>query len=651
MPDVIYMHAVDDSGAVGPRDAEELPEPAVLRDSRPEAEPVGGLTPYLDPLRIPPTLRPGRGAGLREDIEVQLRATWVRLHSQMAPTHVWAYDGHFPGPTFDVRRGQRIRVSWRNRIDSAYPAVSGDAPRFVADVPSSARAGRGPGFAEEKEVADLPAWSVTHLHGAATGGGNDGWPENGVPVGDAQLSEYPNDQRAAALWYHDHALHLSRWNVYAGLAGMYLVRDAEEDALHLPRGKYEVPLMLMDRNFEVDGQGRPTGELLYKVPRLPEARAGTGAGAAGETEKAVTLPFTGPYTLVNGVLWPYFDVEPRWYRFRLLNASNARIFDLVLIDEEGAPVRGAIKQIGSDGGLMPQPVAVDFDDTLPRLTIAPAERMDLLIDFRALRGQRVRLANVGRNVLPGEEDPAGDVPFPQVMEFRVGRASVHDGFVLPGVISSSFRRLPHDTAHVHAHRLIVLTPPGTAGGGGHPEIWEMAAVAEGAAEAPSDGLIQLTDAEGRSTTYRRLARRFDDALTFKVAHGAYERWSFLHLGGPVHPMHIHLSAFQVLRREPYVVTGFDLALGGTRAGEPVTFNSAPGAAIPLEANELGWKDVFRVRPGELVSVMGAFSGAHGRFMYHCHLLEHEGTGMMRPFVVVPPGVMTFGRQRPGHGGH
>nr|WP_234320532.1 multicopper oxidase domain-containing protein [Streptomyces sp. SBT349] len=605
------------------------------------AESVGGLTPYLDPLRIPPTLRPGRDGELAR-IEINLRSTWTRLHSQMAPTHVWAYEGHFPGPTVEVRRGQRIRVSWKNLIDSAYPAMAGDAPA-VGNVPPTAVPGRGEGFVETKDVADLPGWSVTHLHGAITGGGNDGWTENAVARGDAQLSEYPNDQRAMTMWYHDHAMHITRWNVYAGLVGMYLLRDAEEDALHLPSGAYEVPLVLTDRNFQVDASGRPTGEMLYKVRRLP---------AADPEAAPVTLPFSGPYTLVNGVVWPHLDVEARWYRFRLLNGANARTFNLVLIDEDGRPVRGAIRQIGSDGGLLPVPVPVDFEGALPRLTVAPAERMDLLIDFSALRGTRVRLVNVPQNGRPGEGDAARDVPFPQVMEFRVGRRPVRDRFVLPRVISSSFRRLEHG-AQGHGHRLIVLTPTTTLGGRGHPEIWEMAEVPEDSVAVPSDGVVQVKDAEGVTKTYRRVARTFDDTLTFKVEHGAFEQWNFLNLNGPTHPMHIHLTTYQVMGRDPYLTSTFDPAVGGTIS--PVAYNGAPEAAIPLAPNERGWKDVVRVPPNEMVRVMGEYAGAHGRFMYHCHLLEHEDMGMMRTFTVMPPEVMRFDhnlhQEHPGEPGH
>ncbi|MGP4111383.1 multicopper oxidase family protein [Streptomyces sp. 4N509B] len=601
---------------------------------------TGGLTPFRDPLRIPPVLRPGRG-GRGEDITVELEARSVRLHSQMPPSLTWTYDGHFPGPTIEVRRGQRVRVSWANRIEGPYPLAAGTAPLTVDGEPSTAQPGRGPDFIETKEVADLPAWSVTHLHGAVTGGGNDGWTENAVGVGDAQLSEYPNDQRSAMLWYHDHALNITRWNVLAGLVGVYLVRDEEEQALRLPSGEYEIPLVLTDRNFETDADGRPTGEVLHKVPRLSDPDPESG-------EPVVTIPFSGPYTLVNGVVWPHLEVEPRWYRFRLLNAANARVFDLALVDEDGELVQGVVHQIGSDGGLLPAPVPVDFDEGLPRLTIAPAERMDLLVDFGALRGRRLRLVNAPADAeRPG--DPARNVPFPQVMEFRVDRRPVRDRFVLPPVISSSFRRLTHDVPH--RHRLVVLTPPGTVGGAGHPEIWEMVEVPEDSVTLGSDGVIQLTDAEGTTRTYRRVARTFDDTLAIRIAEGDHEQWSFLNLGGPTHPMHIHLTAFQLLGREPYLTEGFSPELGGTTS--PVAFDASPGAGIPLAPNEQGWKDVVTVPAGQMVNVLGPYEGAQGRFMYHCHLLEHEDMGMMRPFAVLPREVMVFDHHSPdgGHGEH
>ncbi|WP_305125704.1 O-aminophenol oxidase PhsA [Streptomyces odontomachi] len=599
------------------------------------------LVPYVAQLPVPPVLRPGSDDVLHET-EIAVRPTWVRLHPQLPPTLMWGYDGHVPGPTIEVRRGQRVRIAWTNRIPkgSEYPVTSVEVPvRATGTPPATTEPGRE-GVEPSKDVAALPAWTVTHLHGAQTGGGNDGWADNAVGYGDAQLSEYPNDHQAVQWWYHDHAMNITRWNVHTGLYGTYLVRDDEEDALNLPTGEREIPLLLADRNLDTDEDGRLNGRLLHKTVIVDPKNA--------ETGKPVTIPFSGPYTTVNGRIWPHADVADAWYRFRLLNASNARIYDLVLVDEHNKPVPGVIHQIGSDGGLLPRPVPVDFDDALPTLTVAPAERFDLLVDFRHLAGKKVRLVNKGRNQAPGVPDPAGDVRYPAVMEFRVQSSGEKDTFELPEMLSGSFRRYTHDIPH--GHRLVVLTPPPTKGAGGHPEIWEMTEVEDPSGlQLPADGIIQLTGADGTTKTYQRISRTFNDGLGFTIAEGSYEQWSFLNLAQIIHPMHIHLADFQLLGRDPYNVSGFDPAVGGTRA--PIAFD--PSTQIPLAPNELGYKDVFRVPGGQILRVLGRFDGAYGRFMYHCHLLEHEDMGMMRPFVVMPEEAMKFdhGAAHGGHEGH
>jgi spore coat protein A len=611
--------------------AEQITEAVAAED--------GELVPFIDPLTTPPVLRPDTSA-VTEEVEINLRAAWVRLHSQLPPTLMWTYNGTFPGPTFEVRRGQRIRVAWTNRITPGgeYPVTSVEVPaRAQGTPPASTEPGRD-GVGPNPDVAALPAWSVTHLHGAQTGGGNDGWADNAVTVGDAQLSEYPNDHQAVQWWYHDHAMNITRWNVYSGLVGTYLIRDEEEDALRLPSGERELPLILADRNLDTDSEGRLTGRLLHKTVIVDPKNA--------ETGKPVTLPFTGPYTTVNGTIWPHLEVQADWYRFRLVNASNARIYDLVLVDEENHPIPGVIKQIGSDGGLLPRPVPVDFDEALPRLTIAPAERMDLLVDFRALAGRNVRLVNAG-SLGPGVPDPNRGVRYPQVMEFRVGEEAESCGeFVLPAVLSGSFRTIGHEVGH--GHRMIVLSPPASKGGGGHPEIWEMVEIPTGDVQVPTEGVIQIRGADGKLKTYQRITRTFNDGLGFTIGEGTYEQWSFLNLAAApvVHPMHIHLADFQLLGRDAYDASGFDAAVGGTRT--PISFSPEP--KIPLAPNERGYKDVFRVPGGQMLRVIGRFDGAQGRFMYHCHLLEHEDMGMMRPFVVMPREALKFDHGN-GHGGH
>jgi spore coat protein A len=159
-----------------------------------------GLTKFLDPLRIPPVItlpahRP------HDSLKVTMRAASVRLHSQLPPTCVWTYDGSFPGPTIEVRSGQAVHATWENAITGAFPISAVDVP--VAQA--TAGPGRD-GVAPKPQVAALPSWAVVHLHGARTNAWNDGWTENAVLRGGLQRSEYRNEQRATALWYHDHAM-------------------------------------------------------------------------------------------------------------------------------------------------------------------------------------------------------------------------------------------------------------------------------------------------------------------------------------------------------------------------------------------------------------------------------------------------------------
>jgi spore coat protein A len=582
--------------------------PAHVQDAAGQAAPPApgtelGLTKFLDPLRVPPVVSIPAGKP-RASLKITMRRADVRLHSELSETPVWTYNGSFPGPTIEVHRGQNLQVTWENAITGTYPVPAVALPMQSA-TPGPGRDGAKP----RAEVAALPPWTVVHLHGARTNARNDGWTENAGLPGSAQPSEYPNDQRATALWYHDHASGITSLNVMAGLMGMYLIRDDEEDALHLPHGRYEVPLVICDRNLDTDAQGQLTSELLYKTQFAP--------GNIG-------LPFTGPFTLVNGVIWPHLTVDARWYRFRVLNASNFRFHRLALRDEHGDPVAGALHLIGTDGGLLPKPVAVD------EVTLAPAERADILIDFSAFRGKALVLANTLAPALPGPTTPN-----PDVMQFRVRQAHVDDEFVLPETVSPSFVRLSHETLpDDHVHRWVVLTLLN----GRHPEIWEMDELDQPPAGLPFDGVVQVQLADGTVKTLQRASRSFRDAANFYVEHGGWEVWNILNLSSVVHPIHLHLVEFQTigLGRQHFDIQSFSNDVGGTSS--PVTYTE-PGT---LEAADHGWKDTIRVgRPdgGELVTIAARFSGGTGRYMYHCHILEHEDEGMMSTFIVTPREVM------------
>lgn len=147
-------------------------------------------------------------------------------------------------------------------------------------------------------------------------------------------------------------------------------------------------------------------------------------------------------------------------------------------------------------------------------------------------------------------------------------------------------------------------------------------------------MISVQDESGAVVNYRTAAERFEDTVNFIVADGSTEVWHFLNLTKSTHPMHVHLVQFQAIGRELYDVGGFDGKTFATQS--PVRFKKR----LELAANELGPKDTIRVNPGEKVSIALTFQGCTGRYMYHCHMLEHEDMDMMRPFVVMPAAAMT-----------
>jgi FtsP/CotA-like multicopper oxidase with cupredoxin domain len=584
------------------------------------------LTPFVDKLAVPPR----RVVGESTRLVVRLETATHRFHRDLPPSRVWAYDGSLPGPTIEVGRGVPLEVLWENHLSGPLPVVVIVAPEYAVNgVPAQCLPGRSRGRPDAAAAA-LSGFSVVHLHGGMTHASSDGWAENLAAPGQSALDAYPNDQRATMLWYHDHVMGVTRFNVYAGLAGLWIVRDERERELELPEGPpYEIPLLLADRNFDTNEDGSLTGDLLHK------------------TDPEVMECFS-PFTTVNGTVWPYLDVEPATYRFRLLNGSNARTYRLVLT-RDGEPDHGRITQIGTEGGLLLAPVSIPAEG----LVLASAERADLLVDFSDLAsGTELTLWNTatapfdGTVVDPataGRADLDGLLPYPEVLRIRVtaGRRSRHR---VPQVLATDFRRTGRDELSGAVVRAIALVEQEAEVEGAPPMLTMRELADDPAAGEPFITLVEpQADGVERLTRWRTVATRFEDTTTFFPTLHQPEIWRLINLTGDTHPFHVHLDAFQVLDRHPATVEQPDDGITAVGTSATVRIGHDPGDGIPhrLDDNERGLKDTVRVNPNEVVDIVVRFEVFCGRYMYHCHILEHEDHDMMRPFVVMPAELMPF----------
>ncbi|MBV8152717.1 MAG: multicopper oxidase domain-containing protein, partial [Candidatus Eremiobacteraeota bacterium] len=531
----------------------------------------------------------------------------------------------YPGPTIEAERGRPVTVEWHDELEGPFPVVVTRAPQPAgADgVPVQCVAGRSGGV-PDAHAAALAGHAVVHLHGGLTPATSDGWTENLMAPGQSALFRYPTNQRAALHWYHDHVMGVTRLQVYAGLAGLWIVREPLERELGLPEGPpFEVPMLVQDRNFDVDDGGRLAGRLLHKTdPGTMEAFA--------------------PFTLVNGKVWPVLEVQPALYRFRIINGSNARAYRLVLF-RDGRPELGRLTQIGTDHGLLRAPCAVPPDG----LVLACAERADVLADFSGLdSGAELTVFNTAGAPFDGAPFPAERaeraanldalLPYPFVMRIRVV-AGTPPPRVIPRELDSDLRLPTPETLGMAPRRTILLVERQLPDQPSMLTMRELAACAD-AATAP------VTIADGpRSSGYRAVAAHFEDATTFFPVLGTYEVWQLVNLTADTHPIHVHLDPFSIVSRRPI---RYAIPEGGIEDRDltaRIVLERAADDALShaIDDNERGLKDTIRVNPNEMVAIAVRFTNYAGRYMYHCHILEHEDRDMMRPFVTMPPQLMPF----------
>jgi spore coat protein A len=420
---------------------------------------------------------------------------------------------------------------------------------------------------------------MTHLHGGFVAADSDGNPAitpDGFGPGETQSVFYTNQQPqmpASLLWFHDHGLGATRLNVFAGLAAAYILRDEfdtgqEPNPIGIPGGAYEIPLVVQDRQFN------PDGTFLYPTSDIE------GVTWIGE--------YFGDTMLVNGKVWPYLNVEPRMYRFRILNGCNARILNLHL---GGA----RLWQIGAEGGMWDVPVPVK------QLVLAPAERADVLVDFSKFRGARLVLKN-HRPYKP-VSNPAPSLE--QVMQIRVGTTVSHPG---PSSIPSILPGRAADLSGSVATRYITLN------------------------EIDPEEVTWYLNLNGV---------HFDEGpVTETPKVGSVEDWVYINMTGDTHPMHTHLVTFQVIGRTPFDAEAYEEAYGGPN-GVPGGIDPTPfatGPMLPPAPEERGFKDTVKANPGQFTTIRAKFElptdvPAPQEYVYHCHIVEHEDNDMMRPFTV------------------
>ena len=528
----------------------------------------GALAKYIQPLPLP-----GAGivvatpSGINQYAFTQ-KQIMRQLHPDLPPTPFFAYDdgsglagqaGSF-GMAIVAHSGTALDVSFTNALPLTYPSWIPVDTRLTP-------------LGNQLRV-------MTHLHGGFVAGASDGNPApgntpNGFGFGNpTQSVQYPNEQPATLLWFHDHALGATRLNVFAGLAAGYILRDefdtgGADNANGLPFGPYEIPLVVQDRQFNSDGT------FLYPTSDIE------GVTWIGE--------YFGNVMLVNGKVWPFLNVEPRMYRFRILNGCNARILSLDI----GGP---DFWQIGAEGGMWDMPVPVK------NLVMAPAERADVLVDFSKFAGQTLVIKN--HKPQKPVSNPAPQLP--QVMQIRVGTTVSQPG---PTSIPSSLLggRAANLPSPVAPTRYTTLN------------------------EIDVDEPTWFLNLNGL---------HFEDPTTELPTVGTIEDWVYINVTGDTHPMHVHLVQFQVVSRTPFDVEAYEEEFEGpngvTGGHDPSPF--ATGPEEPPDPTERGFKDTVKANPGYFTRIRAQFNLPTGvtapqSYVHHCHIVEHEDNDMMRPFTV------------------
>jgi spore coat protein A len=638
---------------------------------------------FVTPLLIPPVMP--RAATIRQPggkpldyYEISMRQiTQQILPAGLPSTTVWGYGAitaesnrgllihNAPSLTIEASWNRPVRVKWINELvagDGGYlPHLLAVDPTLHWANPPGGTAARDsrPTFSETPGPYEGPVPIVTHVHGAVgVADDSDGYAEawylpaaNDIPPGYATEGtwydffaakaagaygvdwgpgfatfQYPNENRASTIWYHDHALGMTRLNVYAGPAGFYLVRggpagDAtvldsrtglvatlpgpaprENDKFPPNKPYREIPIAIQDRSFNEDGS------LFY-----PDSRTFFDGVVADFIPDGPFSPiwnpeFFGNTIMVNGNTWPFLTVEQRRYRFRFLNGCQSRFLILDFAEIPGVEAW----QIGNEGGFLAAPVDLTTEHD-NRLLMGLAERADVIVDFTDVPVGSYVLGNVGPDEpfgggVPGDDFPVADpASTGQIMRFDVVPAVGIDTSTPP-----QFLQLPAITplpAETFTRPLALIEKADEGEDEGGEEI-----------EGPVEALLGTVE-DGVPEE-----KLWMDAVTENPAIGGTEVWEFYNATADAHPMHVHEVTFEVVNRQDLLTD---------EEGEVAEPIQLVGDVSGPEASESGFKDTVIAYPGQVTRVRARFA-TPGQFVWHCHIVEHEDNEMMRPYRIGPP---------------
>ena len=662
---------------------------------RPPADPRR-LTKFVDTLPIM-GLMPQAASNFYRVGAYQFKTS---VHSQMLPTTAWGYRplGFVPSfrhpestwlsPSFAIARGTRIKVEWRNKLNGVRhplpvdPSIMFSDPLHNAPPMGTVYPVDGAGTSSfNYSLNTVPI--VPHVHGGEQPPGSDGGPfgwftpgfeqtgsewansgdiqANFAPSGKHNVYPYYNSQLPATIWFHDHALGITRLNVYMGMAGAYVIYDtALEPGLNLTTPglglpslldtvlhptyhdkfgqPYDIPLVIQDRIFDTIGQ------LWYP-----------GSGDNPDVHPYWVPEFFGDTICVNGKAWPKLKVEPRKYRFRVLNGSQARFYNLTTRDQTANAAGPGFQVVASDAGYLTAPATFAPGQGL---LVGTGERYEIVIDFSAFAGHNILLQNDAVAPYAGG-DPVNANTTAQIMQFQVDAAPVVDNSIVPAALNSVLGlNFPSITTAPVVTRQLTLNEVQGANG-------------------PLAVVENYSAPDLPTTETPRL--------------GTTEVWRIVNMTADTHPIHIHLVSFQLKSRRPFLheldktavdyagsydafwastfntpagpgvvptdPTGPPLAysLPGTTlpdgstlmGGSPDVTPFLTGVSTPAAPNEQGWKDTIKIASGEVAELIVRFSPNDNTaafpfdataplgYVWHCHILEHEENDMMRRYTVQP----------------